>query len=55
MLALDLGILEKGRVVAVDQAALPGSAVFLGPDSSRLAYVVADPKRAGVYVAKLPR
>jgi hypothetical protein len=52
--ALDLAVWEKGKLVAVDQAALPGSAQFLGPDSRRLAYVVVHPKRAGVYVAQLP-
>jgi len=53
--ALDLGIWEGGKVVAVDRSALPGSAFLLAPDSSRLAYVVNDPKRPGVYVAELPR
>jgi len=53
--ALDLAVLESGKLTAVDQAALPGSAAFLAPDSRRLAYVVADPRRAGVYVAELPR
>jgi hypothetical protein len=55
MVALDLGVWEQGRVTRVDQAVLPGSARFLGPDSRRVAYVVAAPKRAGVYVAELPR
>jgi hypothetical protein len=55
MVALDLGVWEKGKVTRVDQAVLPGSARFLGPDSRRMAYVVAAPKRAGVYVAELPR
>jgi hypothetical protein len=55
MVALDVGVWEKGRVTRVDDAVLPGSARFLGPDSRRLAYVVAAPKRAGVYVAELPR
>lgn len=55
LVALDLAVWEKGALVAVDQAAQPGSAAFLPPDGSRLAYVVADPKRAGVYVAELPR
>ncbi len=52
---LDLAVLDGGKLTAVDQAALPGSAAFLAPDSRRVAYVVADPKRAGVYVADLPR
>jgi hypothetical protein len=55
MVALDLGVWEEGRVTRVDQAVLPGSARFLGPDSRRLAYVVGAPRRAGVYVAELPR
>lgn len=55
LVALDLAVWEQGKLVAVDRAALPGSAAFLPPDGSRLAYVVADPKRAGVYVAELPR
>ncbi len=54
LVALDLGVLQDGKLIAVDQAALPGSAAFLGPESRRLAYIVADPKRAGVYVAELP-
>lgn len=53
--ALDLGVWEEGRLTRVDRAVLPGSASFLAPDSRRLAYVVADPKRQGVYVADLPR
>jgi len=53
--ALDLGVWEGGKVVAVDRSALPGSAFLLAPDSARLAYVVNDPKRPGVYVAELPR
>jgi len=52
---LDLAVWEGGKLTAVDRAALPGSAAFLPPDSRRVAYVVADPKRAGVYVAELPR
>jgi hypothetical protein len=52
---LDLAVWEGGKLTAVDQAALPGSATFLPPDSRRVAYVVADPRRAGVYVAELPR
>lgn len=55
MVALDLGVWDKGKLLAVDQAAQPGSAAFLPPDGSRLIYLVADPKRAGVYVAALPR
>jgi hypothetical protein len=55
MVALDVGVWEGGRLTRVDAAVLPGSARFLGPDSRRVAYVVAHPKRAGVYVAELPR
>jgi hypothetical protein len=52
--ALDLAVWEEGKLVPVDSAALPGSARFLGPDARRMAYVIADPKRAGVYVAEIP-
>ncbi len=55
MVALDVAVWERGRATAVDTAVLPGSARFLAPDSRRLAYVVAAPKRQGVYVAELPR
>lgn len=55
LVALDLGVWRDGKLTAVDTAVLPGSARFLEPDSRRLAYVVAHPKRAGVYVAELPR
>ncbi len=53
LVALDIGVWEHGKVTRVDSAVLPGSAQFLGPDSRRLAYVVASPKRQGVYVAAL--
>ena len=52
--ALDIAVWDGTRLVAVDQAVLPGSAQFLGPDSRRLAYVVIAPKRAGVHVAAIP-
>jgi hypothetical protein len=55
MVALDVAVWEKGKLVSIDTAVLPGSARFLGPDSRRVAYAVAHPKRAGVYVAELPR
>jgi hypothetical protein len=55
LVALDVGVWEKGKLTRVDTAVLPGSARFLGPDSRRLAYVVVQPKRQGVYVAELPR
>jgi sugar lactone lactonase YvrE len=55
MVALDVGVWDHGRLTRVDAGVLPGSAHFLGPDSRRLAYVVVQPKRQGVYVAELPR
>ncbi len=55
MVALDVAVWEKGKLTAIDTAVQPGSARFLGPDSRRVAYVVANPRRAGVYVAELPR
>ena len=55
LVALDVGIWEQGKLTSVDAAVLPGSARFLGPDSRRLVYVVVHPRRAGVYVADLPR
>lgn len=53
--ALDLGLWEGGKITAIDRSAVPGSAFFLGPDSRRVAYLLNDPKRPGVYVAELPR
>ncbi len=55
MVALDIGVWEQGKMTSIDTAVLPGSARFLGPDSRRVAYIVAHAKRAGVYVAELPR
>jgi hypothetical protein len=55
MVALDIGLWQDGKLTRVDSAVLPGTARFLGPDSRRIAYVVAHPKRAGVYVAEAPR
>jgi hypothetical protein len=55
LVALDVAVWERGKLTAVDTAVQPGSARFLGPDSRRIAYVVAHPKRQGVYVAELPR
>ena len=46
---------RTGKLVSIDTAVLPGSAHFLGPDSRRVVYAVAQPKRAGVYVAELPK
>jgi hypothetical protein len=54
MVALDVGVWRAGKLVSVDTAVVPGTARFLGPDSRRLVYAVARPKRAGVYVAELP-
>lgn len=55
MVALDVAVWQQGRLVSIDTAVLPGTARFLGPDSRRVAYAVAHPKRPGVYVADLPR
>ncbi|MFO0584489.1 MAG: hypothetical protein U0229_19645 [Anaeromyxobacter sp.] len=48
--ALDVGVLEHGKLVRIDTMVQPGTAMLLGPDSRRVAYVVVDPKRAGVWV-----
>lgn len=55
LVALDLAVWKDGKRTAVDTGALPGSARFLGPDSSRIVYAVVQPKRAGIYVADVPR
>jgi hypothetical protein len=55
MVARDVAVWEGGKLTAIDTAVLPGSARFLGPDSRRVAYAVAAPKRQGIYVAELPR
>lgn len=52
--ALDLAVWQDGKLRAVDQMVLPGSARFLPPDGRRVAYVAVDPKRAGVHVADVP-
>jgi len=52
--ALDLAVWDEGRLTAVDKSAVPGTAVFLAPDSRRLAYAVNDPKRQGLYLAEIP-
>jgi hypothetical protein len=54
MVALDVAVYENGKLTAVDNAVLPGSAVMLKPDLRRAAYLVIDRKRPGVYLAKLP-
>jgi hypothetical protein len=51
--ALDVAVWKDGKLTSIDTVVLPGSARFLGPDSRRMVYAVADPKRAGVYVAEL--
>jgi hypothetical protein len=53
-IALDLAVWDGGKLRAVDSSAVPGSARFLGSDPTRLAYLVNDPKRRGVYVAQVP-
>jgi hypothetical protein len=53
LVALDLAVWEDGKLTSIDTAVLPGSARFLGRDARRVAYAVAHPKRAGVYVAEL--
>jgi hypothetical protein len=55
MVALDVAVWREGKLTAIDTFVQPGSARFLGPDSRRVAYAVVHPKRAGVYVAELPR
>lgn len=52
--AAELAVWKAGTLTRVDAQAVPGSARFLGPDGKRLAYLVADPRRPGVYVADLP-
>lgn len=54
LVALDLAVLQDGKLTALGRTARPGSAQFLGPDSRRLAYISADPKQAGVYVVEVP-
>jgi hypothetical protein len=52
--ALDVGVWEAGAARTVDTMVLPGSARFLGPGAGRLAYLVVDEKRPGLYVADVP-
>jgi hypothetical protein len=52
--ALDLALWQDGRLTALDEKVLPGSARFLPPDGRRIAWVVVEPRRAGVYVADVP-
>ncbi|HEY6002195.1 MAG TPA: hypothetical protein VIV57_04920, partial [Anaeromyxobacter sp.] len=53
--ALDVAVWQSGKLTSIDTWVSPGSARFLGPDSRRVAYLVAHPKRQGLYVAELPR
>ena len=52
--AVDLAVWDHGALVRVDTHVRAGLARLLGPDGRRLAYVVVEPARAGVYVATLP-
>ncbi len=52
--ALDIAVWDGGKLVTVDTYVLPGSARFLGGPPRRVAYVVTQEKRAGVYVADVP-
>ena len=54
MPALDLAVADGLHLTSIDQAVLPGSARFLPPDGSRIAYAVVAPARAGLYLARLP-
>ena len=53
--ALDVAVWQAGKLTSIDTWVSAGSARFLGPDSRRVGYVVAHPKRPGLYVAELPR
>lgn len=55
MVALDVGVWDAGKLTSIDTYVAPGSARFLGPDSRRVAYVVIQPKRQGLFVAEVPR
>jgi dipeptidyl aminopeptidase/acylaminoacyl peptidase len=55
MLALDLAVWDGRKLLSIDTAALPGSAQLLPPDGRRVTYAVIDPRRAGIYVAEVPR
>jgi hypothetical protein len=52
--ALDVAVWQDGKLVTVDTYVLPGSARFLAGSPTRVAYVVVQEKRAGVYVAAVP-
>jgi hypothetical protein len=52
--ALDVAVWQGGKLVTVDTYVLPGSAMFLAGSGTRVAYVVVQEKRAGVYVAQVP-
>ena len=51
--ALDIAVWRGGQLATVDTYVLPGSARFLAGSSTRVAYVVVQERRAGVYVADL--
>lgn len=51
--ALDLAVWDGGKLVTVDTYVVPGSARLLGAGPLRVAYVVVQEKRAGVYVAEV--
>jgi hypothetical protein len=52
--ALDVAVWQGGKLVTVDTYVLPGSAMFLAGSPARVAYVVVQEKRSGVYVAQVP-
>ena len=52
--ALDVGVWEAGALATVDTQVLPGSARFVGPGAGRLAYLVVDERRPGLYLAEVP-
>jgi hypothetical protein len=51
---LALAVWQGGRLTVIDRGLVAGTAAFLAPDSSRLAYAVSEKGREGVYVATLP-
>ncbi|HET7824615.1 MAG TPA: LpqB family beta-propeller domain-containing protein [Anaeromyxobacter sp.] len=53
--ALDVAVWQGGKTTSIDTYVSPGTARFLGPDSRRVAYVVQQRKREGLYVAELPQ
>jgi hypothetical protein len=51
---VDLAAWSGGRLVPLDTAVLPGSAILLPPDGKRAAWIGAAPGRPGVFVAAIP-